>query len=114
MEDMARFTCMILKGKNDKQIMIITAYRVCKSGPNIEPHTAHMQQVKQMLLKGIIIPNARIETLLELQQLVKEHHKQGKGVVLMMDANEDWEKEKDGELAEFLLATQLEDVHQAR
>ena len=32
----------------------------------------------------------------------------------MMDANEDWEKEPSGELAEFLLETQLEDVHQAR
>ena len=31
----------------------------------------------------------------------------------MMDANEDWEKERDGELPEFLLATQLDDVNQA-
>ena len=43
MDDMGRFTWMILKGKNDKHIMIITAYRVCKAGPNIGPHTAHMQ-----------------------------------------------------------------------
>ena len=28
MDDMGRFTWMILKGKSDKQIMIITAYRV--------------------------------------------------------------------------------------
>ena len=107
---MGRFTWMILKGITNKQIMIITAYIVCKDEPNIGPHTSRMQQVKQLLLKGIITPNPRRETLLELQQLTKEHHKKGGGVVLMMDANEDWEKEREGELAEFLLATQLEDV----
>ena len=32
----------------------------------------------------------------------------------MMDANEDWEKDTGGELAEFLLETQLEDVHKVR
>ena len=35
-------------------------------------------------------------------------------MVLILDANEDWEKERDGGLAEFLLETQLEDVHQAQ
>ena len=83
---------MILKGKNEKQIMIITACRVCKSGPNIGPHTAHMKQVKQSLLKGITTPDPRREILAEIQRLVKEQHKQGVGVVLMMDVNEDWEK----------------------
>ena len=72
--------------------MIITAYRVFKAGPNIGPHTAHMQQVKQLLLKGVVTPNQRREIFLDIQRLVKEHHKQGGGVVLMMDANEDWEK----------------------
>ena len=57
MDDMGRFTWMILKGKNEKKIMIITAYRVCKAWPNIGPHTAHMQQVKQLLLKRITTPD---------------------------------------------------------
>ena len=35
MDKMGRFTWTILKGKNEKQIMIITAYRVCRAGPNI-------------------------------------------------------------------------------
>ena len=72
-----------------------------------------MQQVKQLLMKGVKKPDPRREILVEIQRLVKEKHKQGGGVVLIMDANEDWEKERDGELAEFLLETQLEDVHQA-
>ena len=85
---------------------------MCKAGTNIGTHTAYMQQVKQLLLKGIMTPDPRRVILAEIQRLVKEQHKQGGGVVLMMDTNEDWEKEKDGELVEFLLATQLEDVHQ--
>ena len=64
MDDMGRFIWMILKGRNDKKIMIITAYRVCKAGPNIGPHTDHMQQVKKLLLKGVVTPNPRRETLL--------------------------------------------------
>ena len=94
---MGRFTWMMLKGKNDKQIMIITAYRVCKAGANIGPHTAHMKQVKQLLLKGVVTPNPRREMILDFQHLMKEHHKQGRGVVLMMDANENWEKERERE-----------------
>ena len=58
-DEMGRFTWMILKGKNEKQIMIITAYRVCKAGPNIGPHTAYMQQVKQLLMKGVTTPDPR-------------------------------------------------------
>ena len=46
--------------------------------------------------------------------LVNNHHSQGGGVVLMMYANEDWEKEVKGDFAEFLLETQLEDVHKMR
>ena len=68
---MGRFTWMIIKGKNDKEIMIITEYRVCKAGPNIGPHTAHMQQVKQLLLKGITTSDPRREILIEIQRLVK-------------------------------------------
>ena len=63
-DEMGLLTWMILKGKNNKQIMMITAYRVCKAGPNIGPHTAHMQQVKQLLLKGVVTPNPRMEMLL--------------------------------------------------
>ena len=58
-----------------------------------------MQQVKKLLLKGVVTPNPRMEMLLDIQRLLKEHHKQGGGVVLIMDSNEDWEKERQIELA---------------
>ena len=49
MDEMGRYMWMILKEKNEKKIMIITAYRVYKAGPNIGAHTAHIQQVKHLL-----------------------------------------------------------------
>ena len=85
-----------IKWKNEKQILIITAYRVCKAGANIGPHIAHMQQVKHLLLKGVVIPNPRWETIQDLKKIIMEHHSKGGGVVLMIDANEDWEKEMQG------------------
>ena len=42
-DEMGRFTWIMLNGKNRKQVMIISAYRVCKSGENIGPRMAHMQ-----------------------------------------------------------------------
>ena len=51
---------------------------------------------------------------MDIQKLVTDHHKKGGGVVLMIDANENCRIEKQGELAEFLLVTQLEDLHKAR
>ena len=51
---------------------------------------------------------------MDIQKLVTEHHKQGGGVVLMIDANKDCGIERQGELAEFMLATQLKDVYKAR
>ena len=80
-DEMGRYSWIILNGKK------------CKLGMIIGPHTAHMQQVKHLLKRKIIAPNQRKEVLKDLKRLVEEHHSQGGGVVLMMDANEDREKE---------------------
>ena len=50
----------------------------------------YFQQLKHLMKRGMIAPNPRKEVLKELKRLVEEHHSQGGGVVLMMDANEDW------------------------
>ena len=54
------------------------------------------------------------ERLKDLKRIVEEHHSQGGGVLLMIYANDDWEKELKGDFTEFLLETQLEDVHKMR
>ena len=111
---MGRFAWIKMNGKNNKQVLIMSAYRVCKAGTNIGPHTAHMQQVNYLLKKGITNPNPRQAILRDMQAIIKEHQNRGGGVIVMMDANEDWEKDAGGEIAEFLLESQLEDMHKVR
>ena len=48
----------------------------------------HMQQVKQLLLKGVVKPKTIWELLQDLKKIIMEHHSTGGGVVLIIDANE--------------------------
>ena len=74
----------------------MSAYRVCKAGMNIGPHTAHMQQVKCLLKKGTTNPNPCQAILRDMQAIIQEHQNQGGGAIVMMDANKDWEKDVGG------------------
>ena len=98
-DEMGRYTWIVMNGRNVKQVMIISAYRTCKTSLRSGPHTAHMQQIKHLTKKGVVAPNLRKELLSDLKQMIGEHHRMGGGVVLMMDANEDWEREINGEFA---------------
>ena len=89
-DEMGRYAWIDLNGKNGKQVMIISAYRTCKASLRNGPHTAHMQKIKQLMKKGVVAPNPRKELLSDLKQMIGEHRRLGVGVVLMMDANEDW------------------------
>ena len=68
---MGRFAWIKMNGKNNKQVLIMSAYRVCKAGTNIGPHTAHMQQVKYLLKKGITNPNPCQAILRDMQAIIK-------------------------------------------
>ena len=113
-DEMGRYTWIQLNGKNNKKVIIITAYRVCKAGNSIGTHTAHMQQVKHLLQKGMVTPNARKEMIKDLGEMIKEHLSEGRGVILMLYSNEEWEKKSQGDMSEFLLATQLKGILKAR
>ena len=113
-DEMGRYTWIVLNGRNGKQVMIISAYRTCKAGLRSGPHTANMQQIKHLLKKGVVTPNPRRAILSDLKLMIGEHRKAGGSVVLMMDANEEWERERNGDLAEFLLETGLEDIHKMK
>ena len=74
-------------------------------GPKVGLFTAHMQQVKAMLKKGVVIPNPKKEILKDLKKMIEDHYKSKGGVILMMDENEDWVLENESELAEFIMVT---------
>ena len=70
-DEMGRYTWIVLNGRNGKQVMIISAYRTCKTGLRSGPHTAHMQQIKQLMKKGVVSPNLRKEVLSDLKRMIK-------------------------------------------
>ena len=74
-DEMGTYSCMNLKRENGREVMIITAYRVCKEGPKIGPFTAHMQQVKALLKSGVLTPNPRNEILKEFKRMIIKQHK---------------------------------------
>ena len=60
-DEMGWYAWIVLNGRNDKEVMIISAYRTCKASLRSGPHTAYMQQVKQLMKKGMVAPNPRKE-----------------------------------------------------
>ena len=69
---------------------------------------------KGIAKKVVLTPNLRHEILKELKKMIIKKHKNKGLVILMMDGNEFWVLENEGELAEFAMETQIEDIHIAR
>ena len=85
---MGRWAWQRMRGKGDKVIMTITAYRVCQTslaGPN----TAHSQQWQMLTKQGKTEPNPRQQFLTDLECFINTrrgppHHEQ---IMLSLDAN---------------------------
>ena len=83
-------------GKNDNKLCIITAYRVCQTKgttPNSpDSITAYWQQVQAMIKDGKVNPDPRAQVFTDLTKLISEKKSAGCEVIVMMDANEDWDE----------------------
>ena len=66
-DEMGRYAGLVLNGRNGKQVMIILAYMTCKASLRSGPHTEYMQQVKQLMKKGVVALNPRKEVLSDLK-----------------------------------------------
>ena len=108
---MGRFSWVRMQGKANTSVLIITAYRVCKMGPNPGPFTAYSQQMKMLFNAGHLRPNPRKQILTDLSEMIQKQHMDGGAVIVMMDANEDIAASNDGELESFVIHNQLVDVH---
>ena len=78
-----------MRGKGDKAIMTITAYRVCQTTV-VGPNTAHSQQRQMLTKQGTIEPNPKQQFLTDLESFVNTkrsapHHEE---VILSLDENE--------------------------
>ena len=91
-DKMGRYSWMTLRGRNDKTLCIITAYRVCQSKGTTpvsrESNTAHWQQVQAMIRYGAVAPDPRKQILTDLSRFIDERRNEGSETILMADANE--------------------------
>ena len=85
----------MLKGKNNKQITIISAYCTCRQGPSAGATTAHAQQIylmEQERLKADLpstrTPNPHEDFIKDLETFIKMLQAHGDGIILCIDANE--------------------------
>ena len=109
-----RITMTTYTGKNEKELAIITAYRVSqKKGtpPRVpECKTAYWQQVTQFTKEGISDPDPRNQVLADLTKVIAMHRDKGREIIVMLDANESTTESNSG-IAKFLDRNSLIDVH---
>jgi hypothetical protein len=70
-DPLGRFCWTSLRGKRDKGVLLITAYRVCHTlSDNPGPHTAFSQQYMAMCEQGTQSPHPRRQILLDIAALI--------------------------------------------
>ena len=112
-DKLGRFSWARLTSPGGNGIVVITAYRVCqKRGTTAGAKTAYMQQVKAHLKDGDKTPDPREKILEALATLIADNHRMGYDPILMLDANEDWEKSGDNAFHRFIIHHGLLDIHQ--
>jgi len=110
---MGRWSGFCIQRPNTTDLMIITAYRVCKQTARAAgSSTAYLQQYRILRNSGDPKPNPRRQTLTDLGKLIQQYHQTDATVLLMIDANEDIHG-KEG-MADFIATTGLIDCYQYR
>lgn len=98
--------------KNDRYMVVISAYRVCKqSSRSAGPDTALSQQHTLLREDGFTNPNPRKQFIDDMIEDIKKWKDKKTEIVLMLDANEAVGEEIDG-IAKLLEKTQLVDAHE--
>ncbi len=102
-----------MKGKQDKGILIIVAYRVCQDhNSRAGAFTAYQQQYTVLQSQGQQRPNPRQQILTDLEKLILTKLQEGYSPILMMDAKGDTQHPTapDIELRKFIETTNLADM----
>jgi hypothetical protein len=87
---LGRFTSIQLRGKHNKCITIISAYRVCQKSPSEAGiSSAYMQQWRILRKQEPdCTPDIRQQCLDDLHQLITRQREEGNEIILLIDANE--------------------------
>ena len=108
-DKLGRWSYMVLTGKNENRIKIITTYRVGKNKADSGNCTIRLQQERDLLQETGKLLNPREILLRDLEKVITTAHEKSERIILMGDMNEDMEK---GErIGQFLEATGLKNIH---
>ena len=94
---MGRWSYMVLEGKNGKELLVITAYRVSQvSMPQHGEGTTYHQEHMIMSKTGNINPNPRKQFILDMIKFIQDHQGRGREILLVLDANKEVGKKSQG------------------
>ena len=107
---LGRWSGCTIRGKHNKMVSIITAYRVCATTVNAAPRGSTFTREYDYLRSiGCINPNPRRHILDSLRAQIHTLRQKGHSILLMMDANT--ELQQDRALLELIHDTGLHDLH---
>ncbi len=93
-DPLGRWTFMALEAARNKEVVIITLYRVCAQHTSVGEGTIYMQQKKDLLDATGKDVDPRQDILDSLTTSIQHEHAKGNLVILIGDANEDLSKEE--------------------
>ena len=107
-----RWCGFVLLGKDNREIIVLTAYNVPQDTPAGD-NTLHAQQTSLYLLDGEVDPNPRKNFIRDLVTLVTEAKEDNQDIILMGDFNE-VVGDDPKMMAKVIAAGNLTDVHAHR
>jgi len=93
-ELLGQWSFLELVGQNSKRAIIVSAYHVCKQEFDATTNTATAQQTRLLLQNGTTNPNPWQQFITDLIMQVQTWRRQGKEVLIGMDANKDVDNTK--------------------
>jgi len=112
-EILGRWSYLEFVGKNDKRLIVLSAYRVCPQLFDATSLTATAQQTRLLLQQGVRNPNPRQQFVSDLISQIQRWRDQHKEVLIGMDANENV-SDSASQIARIFDETDLIDMHHHR
>jgi len=104
-----------LEGKTVKRFIFITGYRPCSQPPKLGANMCYDQQYRLLTKLGHFNPDPPNQFIEDLLIQIKEWHRQGKAVLISLDANKDVQKLTKTQGIGWLSAkTDMADLHHYR
>jgi len=85
---MGRWSALALRGKANKTLLFVMAYRVCNQSVMLGSQKAYTQQYTQLIQNGYENPDPREIFVTDLIKQIQQWQQQKYEILLCMDANE--------------------------